>query len=695
MVALALPGRAQQSSPSRFAFADTTLLRDTLGLRFDRLFPLADSLGVVPDTLRALSIRYRLPLLRIVFLADSLQMPVDSVGPVTGRFNPLTTVVRRLTTFRYNSTYNIAQTSSTWMNGSDYNFVLGSLFLRNTTNITMDRFRAGGRTSLRETRSSVTEGGWKFSPRLSLGGRANLERFDSFDPGSINNQGETKNEFQLSLRSRQQPSKSLSSELNFFSGLLDLSNVQQVKRGASGDLNGRLRWQGGWLTHELTGQVNGNLARTRLPSSIENLSTRDLSNNLRGTLGLFPGRPVGLNLNYQVRRSRVESPGDSGRITRNRSDNSGADAALRLRRDNERYLNLTGRFGNSDRATGTGLNSRSSARDIGFGTDGRWTLLGWSMDGRFANGWTRSEYPNRAAGGGYGESLHTVSIEGTVTRNLTRKMVVKANGTVSLSTYRYFLIGIYPNPPVKRDQYRQSYRVDLLYNPSERVNSGLALDVSRNMLVNIPAASTAGNNESHTYRAEWRWSYRVFGGLTASQFNTLTADYLFYNFLHQNDRLSLEYNINTTLNAVMSPRFSLDIMHLTRFQPAGNYTLQPDGLVYLSRTDESQNYTLRSRMAYTPTPALSLVLQPDYLAADRLASQGGGLAPQRQSRQLNFSGGASLNLPFAGRGRLTGDILRSYRADRTVNYSSSGVATPTPRSQSDYWNGSLQLSWEL
>ena len=35
---LSRPGRAQAPSSPRFAFADTTLLRDTLGLKFDALF---------------------------------------------------------------------------------------------------------------------------------------------------------------------------------------------------------------------------------------------------------------------------------------------------------------------------------------------------------------------------------------------------------------------------------------------------------------------------------------------------------------------------------------------------------------------------------------------------------------------------------------------------------------------------------
>ena len=87
----ALPGRAQQAAPARFAFADTTLLRDTLGLHFTGIFPAADSLQLAPDTLRALMIRYRYTLPRLIHLSDSLRVPVDSVGVVLERerFNPL------------------------------------------------------------------------------------------------------------------------------------------------------------------------------------------------------------------------------------------------------------------------------------------------------------------------------------------------------------------------------------------------------------------------------------------------------------------------------------------------------------------------------------------------------------------------------------------------------------------------------
>jgi hypothetical protein len=722
----ALPGRAQEAGSSRFAFADTTLLRDTLDLRFDRLFPLADSLRLTPDTLRALSIRYRTRLERLVELADSMRVPVDSVGPILDRerFNPLASSGRRITTFHYTSGYTINQTSTNWNNNSDYNFVSGALFVRNNTNIQLDRSNSGGRTTHRQTRNSVTEGGWKFSPNLSVGGRANLDRFNSSDPVSISKEAETKNEFQLSMRSRQKPRRGLSSEINFFSGVLDLTNSLQIKQGVSGDLNGRLRLdRGAWLTHDLSGQTTGNVSRTGIPNSAERASSHDYSSNLRGVLGLFANSPVAANLNYVFRRVTVETPQSStvretvltvvspgvtdtaiterARLTlqKVRNNNNGADVAVRVRQDRDRFMNLTARYGTSEQFTATLLNSQTQRTEFGYGVDGRYLLVGWNLDGGFSDLYGQSKFPTRALTSGrtsgYGESLRTLAVNGSATRTLGRQLVIKASGRVTLAAYRYYLINQYPNPPVDRDQYQQNYRLDGNYTQSEKFNSSVALDVTRTLTVNIPSASVAGNTESNTYRAEWRWSYRMLKGLTATQTNAISADYLKYPYNVRRNRLSLDYSTNTTLNAVPSPRLTVDVTHNTRFQPSGDYGVLADGLEYLSRSDESQSYTLRARIAYTPSPMLSLVITPDYQASGRDAAGDEGLVPQRKSRGLNFSGGATVNLPLGAKGRLTGDILRSYRADRSFTYAADGTVTATPRSQIDYWNGSLQLTWDL
>src|SRR5204862_7995710 len=121
----------------------------------------------------------------LVFLPVCLRLTMDCVGPRSGRerSDPLASNVERANDFSYRSSYNIQQPSSSWTIGSDYNLVLGPVNVRNVTSVLMDRYRFGGRTSLRQTRSSDTEAGWKFSPDLSLGGRVNLDRFNSSNPG--------------------------------------------------------------------------------------------------------------------------------------------------------------------------------------------------------------------------------------------------------------------------------------------------------------------------------------------------------------------------------------------------------------------------------------------------------------------------------------------------------------------------------
>jgi hypothetical protein len=698
---MAMPGRAQQGTSGRFAFADTTLLRDTLGLTFDRLFILADSLSLTPDTLRALSVRYRYSLSRLLHLADSLGMTVDSVGVamLRERYNPLGAIGPRSNTFTYSSGYSIQQTTSSWTNGADYGLTSGPVFLRNTTSVGMDRYQAGGRLSLQQRRSSVTETGWKFSPNFSMGGRANLERFLNLDPNQASNEGETKNEYQLSMRGRQQPLDGLSTQFNFFGGLLDLKNSSQRKRGLSGDLSGRMRLtRGAWFTHDGTGQLTGNIARTRLPLEELSTQTRDLSSNVRGTLGVLSNRPIGLNVNYGLRNTKVEAPGDSGRIQRVRSSNNSVEASLRMRQGSERTLNVAQRFAENAQATAGSLTNQSTRDENGFVVNGRFGYGSWSLEGNFNRSRSTSTYPRRSLTGGYQEKQDNRAIDGTLTWSVTPRLNVKATGNVSLVSSRYSTIGTFPSPPVPKDQYAQSYRIEGLYTRSIRSNTAIALEVDRSLFVNLPAASTAANTETRSYRAEWRWSYRLFQGLTATQRNQLLADYVYYTFLPaSNDRLSLDYGTLTTLNAVITRRLQLDVTHNTRFQPSGNYwPLDPpiDGSEYFQRADDSETRSLRARLSYTPAPSISINIEPIYLGSDRHTTSNGVSVPQRTSRSLNFSGGTSLNFPVGARGRLTGDIRRTFNAARTTNYV-HGIAVPTPAAEQDYWVGSLQLSWDL
>ncbi|MGH3055662.1 MAG: hypothetical protein ACRDL7_11865, partial [Gaiellaceae bacterium] len=322
------PGRAQEST-GRFAFADTTLLRDTLGLKFVQLYPLADSLSIRPDTLRALSIRYRFTLNRLVSLADSLQMPVDSVGPYLyrERFNVLAAGQQARNNFRYTTGYVVGQASSSWTNNADWDYARRVLLLHSTTAIGMDRYQAGQFTQLRQNRSSVTEAGWKLRPDLSLGGRLNLVRFDNLDPTSASNDASKQNEFQFSVRGRQRPSHAINSDLSAFAGVLDVTDSRQNKHGFSGRLDGRVQSsRGNWLTNELSAVLTGNAAKTNLILTGIETTTHDHAIDAHGTLSMFPEAPLGLSVAYAYKKSRVESPTDSGRIQPVKALNNSVDA---------------------------------------------------------------------------------------------------------------------------------------------------------------------------------------------------------------------------------------------------------------------------------------------------------------------------------------------------------------------------------
>lgn len=693
-------GRAQSSSAGRYAFADTTLLRDTLNLTFERLFPLADSLQVTPDSLRAWSIRYRFTLDRLLSLADSLAMPVDSVGPLLERerFNPLASTERHVNDFTYNSTYSVSQTANGWINGADVNLIRGALFIRNNTSIKLDNYGTGSRKSFQQTRTSQNEFGWRFSPNLSVGGRANLDRFDNTSQGALLSESETKSEYQVSMRTRQQPTRGITSELNFFGGLLDVDNVSLAKSGLLHDLNGRLRvLRGGWFTHDLQGQWNGNLSESNAPGSTQRVDTRDRSRNLRGTLGLFQASPASVNLNYNYRDVRVQNPAPPESLARGvpvtqvLTRDKGADLGLRLRLDNDRYLNVSGRVGNNERASSIG-GGQNSQDDRGFAVSGRYGLRVLVFDGNFNLREADARFPRRSVKGGYEEDLFTRSVDGIATWTPTGKVVVKGTGAVSLSSYRYAVIDSF-TPPVPREQYRQSYRVETLYNRSDRFNTTVGLEVVRTLQLNLPAASTAANNEIRSYRAEWRWSYRMLSRLTATQRNQVTADYTFYP-ISANNRLTLDYSTFTTLNAVLTSRLQLDVNHSVRFQPSGSYVRLDDGLDYLQRADESNNYSLDARMSYAPVQGIALNIRPQYVSSNRNGTVEGVSVPQRRSRSLSFLGGASLDLPLGGKAQLTGDISRSFKADQSTAYQ-AGNPRPSPVTETDFWVGSLQLRWAL
>lgn len=691
---IAPPGRAQQAGSSRYAFADTLLLRDTLGLSFDGIFPAADSLGLPPDTLRALMIRYRFPLSRMIHLSDSLGVPVDSVGVVVDRerFNPLAGpagIRRDENAFRFTSGWNSTRTTSSWSNNSEYRVRRGPWYANNRTDVNLERYRSVAGTTLRQTRDMTSEAGARISDRQSFGLWAHTMLYDSFDPNATSNQQETLNEFKLTARTQRRGRRGANTDLNLLAGyLLNDKLALEVKRGLTGRADGRMRSVAGdWFTNDLSGGTSANLARTRRPQAVQELRALDLATNIAGTLTLFAQRPVGMNVSYNLRRTRVDTPTDSGVVNTIRQANEGVNATLRLRRDNERTLSLVGNAGNA-------LNQNGRRRDGGGKATLRWVLRGWAVDGNYSDLRATSDYPRQKNAFGYREFGTNRAADAQFQRALGSRVQAKVATSISLSRYRYESTAAAATPPPPRDTYRQSYRAEGRYNPTLRLTSSTALEVVLARTINIERATTSSNNDSRTYRAEWTWSYQMLKGLTVSQNNQISADYRFYPFAPDRNTLGLNYNTITTLNTVLTPRLSMSVMHSFQEQPRGSYTRQADGLEYLRLSDEAENYGLHASIRYAPTPAVSFSLEPDYRANVRSGTTNGVSARQRDDRRLNLAGRVDLNLQIGRKGTLAGGIARNFDDSRSTTFT-NGIGALSPRSITDYWNGSLTFTWQL
>lgn len=690
----ALPGRAQQAVSSRYAFADTLLLRDTLGLKFDGIFPAADSLGLPPDTLRALMIRYRFPLSRLLVLSDSLGVPVDSVGVVVDRerFNPLAGgrgARRDENAFRFTSGWNSTRTTSAWSNNSEYRVRRGPWYANNRTDVNLERYKSVAGTTLRQTRDMTSEAGARLSERQSFGLWAHTMLYDSYDPNSTSNQKETLNEFKLTARNQRRGKRGSSTDLNLLGGYLhDDKPGVEIKRGLTGRADGRVRSVvSDWFSNDLSAATSTNLARTRRPTAIEELRALDLATNVSGTMTLFAQRPIGLNVSYNLRRTRVDTPTDSGVVNSIRQANEGVNATLRLRKDTERTLNLIGNAGN-------GLNQNGRRRDYSGKANLRWALRGWAVDGNYSDTRANSDYPRRKNAYGYIERSTNRSADAQFQRAIGSRLQAKLSTSINLTRYRYEATAADAKAPTPRDTYRQAYRAEGRYNPVQRFTSSMALDVSLARTINIERLTTSSNNDTRTYRGEWTWSYQMLKGLTVSQNNQITADYRFYPFAPDRNTLGLNYRTLTTLNTVLTPRLSVMVMHTAQQQPRGSYTREDDGLEYLKLSDEAENFALHASIRYSPTPTVSFSLEPDYRADVRSGTTNGVSAKQRDDRRLSMGGNVDLNLKVGRKGTIAGNIARNFDDARSTSYT-NGVGTLSPRAITDYWNGSLTFTWQL
>ena len=736
------PARAQTPS-ARFAFADTTLLRDTLDLSFTELFRLADSLRVTPDSLRAFAVRYATPIERLVALADSLKMPVDSVGPVLARelFNPLSRHAQDLQTFAYSSTYNVSRQSTSWGNNVTYDLVRGPALLHNVTSVRIDRIPEVGRISFHRSKNASTEAGWKVLPDVALGLRVNLQRTETFRLGS--ERTSSQNDFQASLRSKHDFGRNRTVDLNFFGGPFDeprntLNNASKRGLGANGE--GRIEYSPqSWYTFSLNGNSTYRRGQARVPNHVQ-FDTRDLRWASDGTLSLFPNSRASLRVTSAFDHDRTErptaftrilpatatTPADTAKIdqlVQEPNSNANVQTALQLQGGRYGSFNLTGNFGNTTRLLASEQKDgvrfdRQISRDRGITADAQLSLAGWSMDAHATVSAPEDEGPRRSVVN-VTRANQTVdpvtidfrelgttrirSINGTMTRQLTKRVNLKARGDIGLTTYRYEISDksyLFQTDSVEaptsdpHDDYRQTARLETTYSASSSLSSTVGFEMGRILTIYLRSDRSSTNREDRLYRAEWLWTYRLLSGLTANQRDQINATYSRSLFSPGSDRLALSYSTITTLNARITPRLTVDLTHNASYGPNGTYTRALDGREYFIISDATRDYTLTGRIGYSPVNSFTLNLQPSYQANYRDDRSNGGQIPTLRRRQLGLTGGANLNLQISTAGKISGNISRNLDSRRDIPYK-AGLPQYQPRSESDYWSGALTFTWSL
>ena len=313
--------------------------------------------------------------------------------------------------------------------------------MRNVTTIQLDRYQSPGVTTVYQTRSSTTEVGWKLSPDFSMGGRALLNRINSDDPSVIQQVGEARDEYQVSMHNRRAIMRGFTTQLDAFVGVLDLHNTEQTKRGLSADANGRLRHvTGRWFTHEVSGHLSTDFTRLVILSTGLHNNPPDVIGDMNGNLTLFNQSRIGLRTAYNLQTSNVGQPGTGDTtISRLKSSRTGVDATLRTKIGGDGYVNVTESLSNAHQVTT--INGPSSRRTAGLLADGQANWYGLGFEGRFQSALARGEVSTGSVNGSYAETNNTRSLEGAVNRRLLARLTTRLSARIGLTSYRYSAIG--------------------------------------------------------------------------------------------------------------------------------------------------------------------------------------------------------------------------------------------------------------
>ena len=215
--------------------------------------------------------------------------------------------------------------------------------------------------------------------------------------------------------------------------------------------------------------------------------------------------------------------------------------------------------------------------------------------------------------------------------------------------------------------------------------------MGRIALVNLPSASVLSNNVARSYRAEWSWTFRLLPDLTATQSNSVVASYNDYPFNGQNNRLTLDYTTTTTLDAVLTPRLTVDLNHFAESQQAAITCCRRTGrAVSRPRTTRRTTRSVHGSPG-APVTGVSLAIEPRYRLNRRLGTVNGCGADEFGQQPATHRERGSQH-PARETRKAEWQHGRFYQDDLSRSF---GTTLSNVKSQADNWTSNLQLTWHL
>ncbi len=339
------------------------------------------------------------------------------------------------------------------------------------------------------------------------------------------------------------------------------------------------------------------------------LKTKDKNTgeSYRTSFDFRPGNVWGASLGLRRLESQFQYPKEEEQETKTGLSNAG-DVSFWIKPLDKMNLNLSASV---ERKTIDFAveRVRSTLTEVeSFNGDFSYELFGVRMETRMSWDDQRSEYGSGPevpisvlSQAGY---LYTRSLQGSLSRNLGKKVEARANADISLRSYDF---DDKENNPDDRDLLNQNLSLDATYTPTRKFSTGLGLSKRTSELVYISPEKSTNNREAETYAVTANFTYRMSPTTSISQNTRMSADYSFYEFSDERDFLLRNTILHTVLRTRVMRGVGLVFIHDYRHQDQGGVSRR-GGTVYYGRTGDNDRHDLTVMVDYEPVSGVNMTV---------------------------------------------------------------------------------------